>query len=113
MLAQFGITREENTVEIPPVIHIPEPHSGLDASALEVPPYQRIPRKKRLSKHCPLVFGVAFKEGDEFACGSALARSPIRLRRCVSLPPKRTPRRNQTVSSQGMPFCVSVGVWSG
>ena len=79
VLEQFGIAGEENTAEILSVIHIPEPHPGLDASVLEVPLYQRVPREKRLSQLCPLVFDAAFKEGDEFAlrvlqnCAGALA----------------------------------------
>ncbi|KAG9312084.1 hypothetical protein JVU11DRAFT_7367 [Chiua virens] len=76
VLAQFGITGEENAAEVLPVIHIPEPHS---AAAPDVPPYQLVAREKRLSQLSPLVFEAAFEEGDEFAlrvlrnCAGALA----------------------------------------
>ena len=85
VLAQFGITGEENTAEVLPVIHIPEPpephHQGsvVSMSAPTTPAYQLVAREKRLSQLSPLVFEAAFNEGDEFAmrvlrnCAGALA----------------------------------------
>ena len=82
VLAQFGITGEENTAEVLPVIHIPEPHpqsSVVSVSAPTTPAYQLVAREKRLSQLSPLVFEAAFNEGDEFAmrvlrnCAGALA----------------------------------------
>jgi len=68
VLAQFGITGEENAAEVLPVIHIPEPHESASASeTANVPANQQVAREKRLSQLSPLVFEAAFKEGDAFA----------------------------------------------
>ena len=114
VLAQFGITGEENAAEVLHVIHIPEPHpQSSDASTLEIPPYKRVAREKSLSQLCPLVFEAAFKDGDDFAwrvlrsCAGALADQIAML--CL------TPADDVTMKPKGVKpenaICASGAAW--
>jgi len=63
VLERFGVT---DVLEILTAVHLPDPSPTVSLGA-DAPPYLLIPREKRLSSLCPLVFASAFEDADPLA----------------------------------------------